>query len=248
MIAQHQKAILQFSGGKDSTALLHMARPWLDKISVYFVDTGATFPHVMEFITETCDRLGARLTFIKPEITINEYIEKAGLPADIVPVESDAQFMGYLNDVPAVRLQPYSRCCSAMIWQPMDRAVKMSGATLVLRGSKAFDGRRGVPSGHIEGGIEYASPLWDWSDSDVMGYLKAEGIMLPYHYNRVNESLDCTICTAHLAHNGTDKMRFLRSDYPEIAADVKGRLGLIRDEVARQVDRVLPAFDAIGEA
>ena len=44
MLGSHKHAVLQFSGGKDSTALMYLARPWLDRITVIFGETGATFP------------------------------------------------------------------------------------------------------------------------------------------------------------------------------------------------------------
>ncbi|WP_042693646.1 phosphoadenosine phosphosulfate reductase family protein [Azospirillum sp. B506] len=64
MIEGHQRIILQYSGGKDSTAMLYLARPFLDRIDVVFANAGAPYPHVLQFITSTCAQLGAKLTII----------------------------------------------------------------------------------------------------------------------------------------------------------------------------------------
>ena len=66
MLGNHKNAVLQFSGGKDSTALIHLARPWLDRITVLFAETGATFPHLLKHIHATCEKLNATLVIVKP--------------------------------------------------------------------------------------------------------------------------------------------------------------------------------------
>jgi len=88
----HDRAVLQFSGGKDSTALLWRARPWLDRITVLYGDPGDAFPHIRAFVEETCAKLGAGLQIVRPPMDVLAYHAVAGLPADIVPVEADAAF------------------------------------------------------------------------------------------------------------------------------------------------------------
>src|SRR5258705_1448544 len=88
--AQHERIALQFSGGKDSTALLYLARPWLDRITVIFAESGATFPHVVEHIKRTCSKLGARLEVIHPPADGFAFTALHRLPADVVPVEASS--------------------------------------------------------------------------------------------------------------------------------------------------------------
>jgi len=49
---------IQFSGGKDSLAVLYQLRPLLDQAAVYFGDTGGVYPHMVKFVHETCKKLG----------------------------------------------------------------------------------------------------------------------------------------------------------------------------------------------
>jgi 3'-phosphoadenosine 5'-phosphosulfate sulfotransferase (PAPS reductase)/FAD synthetase len=236
------EAILQFSGGKDSAALMHLMRPHLDRITVYYGDTGAAFPHVRAFVHELCDELGARLVVIGPPMAIRAYHALAGLPSDIVPVEATQEMAPYLADKPEQLLQSYTRCCGAMLWEPMQKAIRESGARTVLRGSKKADARVGVTSGHTEDGIQYLSPLWDWSDEKVLAYLEQAGVTLPAHYATVNDSLDCTICTAHLAHHGAAKMRFMREHYPELWIETGDRLRRLGDTLNHEFGRIAGAF------
>ncbi|WP_448206495.1 phosphoadenosine phosphosulfate reductase domain-containing protein [Azospirillum sp. sgz302134] len=237
MLGRHDRAVLQFSGGADSTALLYLARPYLDHITVLFTDTGATFPHVAEHVHRTCDALGARLQVIRPPMPVRDWHTARGLPSDIAPEWATADMAWTQKDPPATLLQPTMACCAAMLWQPTMAAVTASGATLVLRGSKAADERVGARPGFLLDGIEYASPLWDWTDADVLAYLRAEGVTLPKHYEHVKDSLDCTLCTGHTgAHYAKARTAYIRDHHPEVWAELAPRM--------RAVSAVLKAEQA----
>ena len=242
MLAEGETAALQFSGGKDSTALLYLARPYLDRITVLFGDTGAVYPHVREHVERTCEKLGATLCIVCPPESVHGYTERVGLPADIVPVE--ASDLVPVNG--GVRLQPYTRCCAAMIWLPMQDAICELGVNVVLRGSKACDARVGVSDGHVEDGITYRSPLWHWSDADVMAYLKRQGADLPKHYPEVPDSFDCWICSAHLPHHGAAKLRWTREHYPEFYAITADRIRKVRETLISHGQRLAEAMQEVS--
>jgi 3'-phosphoadenosine 5'-phosphosulfate sulfotransferase (PAPS reductase)/FAD synthetase len=228
MIEGHERALLQFSGGKDSTALLYRARPWLDRIEVIFAEAGATFPHVRQFVEETCAKLGAKLTVVEVEEPLDAYHARCGFPSDVLPYWDSPSAVAMANLNPKVRLQEPLRCCAARLWEPMQRRVRESGTTLVLRGSKKRDSRVGVPDGHVEDGVEYRSPLWEWSHADVLAYLEREGIELPRHYrDGVEDSLDCWSCTAHLPFHGAAKLAWMRQHTPDLFAKLTPRLALV---------------------
>jgi phosphoadenosine phosphosulfate reductase len=269
MLGAHRNAVLQFSGGKDSTALMHLARPWLERITVVFADTGATFPHLLRHVEDTCRRLGAHLVIVRPPVDVIAHTREHGLPADVVPVEASAVARLFLNPPPAQILQPYTQCCGAMLWEPMLRYTREHAVDLVLRGSKRSDRRRVGVGARIEAeGVTYESPLWDWSDDDVYAYLAEQGAELPEHYGilsqdgreralaqkdgrerpgvsgrGINDSLDCWLCTAHLAHHGEEKLRYIRASYPDLWPVVAERVRAVQAVLGGAMAEIDPALD-----
>ena len=241
-----EKALLQFSGGKDSTALLYLCRPWLSQITVLFADTGAVYPHVVDFVHETCEQLGAKLQIVRPPESVAAFTAREGLPADIVPVETLAEMQWTLPKPRSQLVQSYIRCCSAMIFTPMAKAVAESGITTVLRGSKKSDSRVGVADGYVEDGVTYLSPLWKWSDAQVYRYLEKEGVTLPKHYAAVPDSLDCWLCTGHLLRHGAAKLKWTKDNCPDLWPELSRRLGAVREAIDSERAVLGASFDLVG--
>lgn len=244
MLTGHGRAILQFSGGKDSTALIHMARPWLDQIEVVTVDTGADFPHVRDHIHATLDALGVKATFIRSDSM--GWTKTHGMPADIIPVEASDVAPHMAGASP--RLISYFTCCFENIMRPMHEYVTASGHSLVLRGSKKADARVGVPSGFTFNGIEYRSPLWDWSDGEVFTYLSGNGISIPDQYDHgVNDGLDCWFCPAHLHHSGAKKLEYLKTKYPDLWPDIAANVRTVASVAREEMARLSAVWDVVAE-
>ena len=66
---------VSFSGGKDSTVLLHLVREEYPNIPAVFVDTGLEYPEIREFV-KTFDNV----TWLKPKMNFKKVIEKYGYP------------------------------------------------------------------------------------------------------------------------------------------------------------------------
>lgn len=241
MLDNHSHAVLQFSGGKDSLATLYLARPFLDRITVMFGDTGGTYPHLVQFVTDTCAKLGAELLLVEPPMPVAEYTEAYGLPSDIVPAWTTHGMAEMLSDKPRQLLQSPMSCCSRMLLEPLYRAVLKTGAKLVIRGAKKTDKRVGVPPGFVDAiGITYTSPIWDWSDDEVFAYLKKEGAELAPHYADVKDSLDCWICTGHMPYSdAAKKLAYTKTNYPELWPILQERLNRVAATVKTETERSL---------
>jgi 3'-phosphoadenosine 5'-phosphosulfate sulfotransferase (PAPS reductase)/FAD synthetase len=212
------KKILQFSGGKDSAACLHMFRDDPNVVALW-VDTGNSFPHVKSYVYKMCNDYGMALHVTSPEIPVIEWQEQNGLPADVVPWDSTPFMKWMVKDDFGTSLVPYTTCCSANIWEPMNNATNKIGSKHVIRGSKKCDGHVGVPHGFTDqSGIYYESPLWDWTDADVFSYIEKNDIPLPDNYSASadSDSLDCWCCTAYRGKSGTFRAEYLKDNYPEL--------------------------------
>lgn len=66
---------VSFSGGKDSTVLLHLVRELYPNIKALFVDTGLEYPEIREFV-KTFDNVD----WVRPKKTFKQVIEEYGYP------------------------------------------------------------------------------------------------------------------------------------------------------------------------
>lgn len=64
-----------FSGGKDSTALLHIVRSLFPEVPAVFNDTGLEYPEIKDYV-KTYDNV----VITKPKLTYRQVIEKYGFP------------------------------------------------------------------------------------------------------------------------------------------------------------------------
>ena len=66
---------VSFSGGKDSTVLLNIARNLYPSIKAVFVDTGLEYPEIREFV-KSFDNVD----WLRPKMNFRQVIEKYGYP------------------------------------------------------------------------------------------------------------------------------------------------------------------------
>lgn len=64
-----------FSGGKDSTVLLHIARRLFPDIEAVFVDTGLEYPEIRKFVKQHDN-----VEIIRPKMRFDQVIRKYGYP------------------------------------------------------------------------------------------------------------------------------------------------------------------------
>lgn len=69
------KCYISYSGGKDSTVLLHIARALFPDIKGMYVDTGLEYPEIKEFVEKT-----ENIDIRKPKMTFLQVIKKFGYP------------------------------------------------------------------------------------------------------------------------------------------------------------------------
>jgi hypothetical protein len=70
-----EKGVVSFSGGKDSTVLLHMCRKLYPDIPAVFSNTGLEYPEIQSFV-----RKHDNVTIVRPKMQFKEVIQKYGYP------------------------------------------------------------------------------------------------------------------------------------------------------------------------
>jgi sulfate adenylyltransferase subunit 2 len=186
VVAECERPVLLFSGGKDSAVLLHLAvkafAPQLPPFPVMHVDTGRNFDEVIEFRDRTVARLGLRLVVA----SVQESIDR-GRVADPGPLGSrnrlqsvtlldaiethqfDAAFGGARRDEDKARAKErvLSFRDSFGQWDPKAQRPELWNL---------YQGRVN-PGEHLR-----AFPLSDWTELDVWRYIERENVDLPSMY------------------------------------------------------------------
>ena len=70
-----EKVYVAFSGGKDSTVLLHLVRSIYPEVPAVFSDTGLEYPEIKAFV-----RSVENVVWLRPKMSFKEVIEKYGYP------------------------------------------------------------------------------------------------------------------------------------------------------------------------
>jgi 3'-phosphoadenosine 5'-phosphosulfate sulfotransferase (PAPS reductase)/FAD synthetase len=242
--SRHEKVVLQFSGGKDSLACLYLLKDFWDRMTVMWVNTGNAFPETIAQM----EKIRALVPhFMEVKSDQPACIARDGPVSDVLPIWSSQ--LGRAIGGPSIPVQSSVACCAENIWFPAQNAVVAMGATLVIRGQRNQEARKGpVRSGQVIDGIEYWFPLQDWARIEVMAFLANEGVELPEQYNYVDTSLDCMTCTAYLDEN-EGKFTYMKEKHPELYIDVQNKLGQILSAVSPDLDALLKVYkpEPVGE-
>ena len=186
VVAECERPVLLFSGGKDSAVLLHLAlkafAPQQLPFPVLHIDTGQNFPEVLRYRDEQAASLGVRLLVAKVQDSIDQ-----GKVIDPGP-------MGSRNRLQTVTL------LDAINENDFDAAFggarrdedKARAKERILSFRDAFgqwDPRRQRPElwqlyqGKVNPGEHLrAFPLSDWTELDVWQYIEREQMELPEIY------------------------------------------------------------------
>jgi sulfate adenylyltransferase subunit 2 len=186
-VAESERPVLLFSGGKDSALVLRLAvkafYPARLPFPVMHVDTGHNFPEVLEFRDRTIRELGAELIVasVQDSIDAGRVVEETGprasrnrlqiepLLAAIHANKYDMVFGGARRDEEKARAKErvFSFRDEFGQWDPKNQRPELWSL---------YNGR------HRQGEHVRVFPISNWTELDVWQYIHDEGVALPSIY------------------------------------------------------------------
>lgn len=186
-VAESERPVLLFSGGKDSASLLRLAVKafWPARLPfpIMHVDTGHNFPEVIEFRDRTVEELGADLIVASVQEAIDEgrVVEETGPRASrnrlqaetlvnaIEKYQFDAVFGGARRDEEKARAKErvFSFRDEFSQWDPKNQRPELWSI---------YNAR------HRRGEHMRVFPLSNWTEMDIYQYVRQERIELPSIY------------------------------------------------------------------
>jgi 3'-phosphoadenosine 5'-phosphosulfate sulfotransferase (PAPS reductase)/FAD synthetase len=216
----HERVTLWLSGGKDSTALLHLLTPWASRLQVLMVDMGADgFPGTRAYVEARTTEWGfTQVQYLDPPMPFAAYVQRYGWPSRLVPTAMD----GLMPDImytggPLV--SSWWRCTLVRTVAPLLAASQ--GADAILTGTRTTDAQRFAVFGPIVDGMDVPgagwvryNPLVTWSAAQVYAYLDAHQIPLspvgevkrrvPFEFP------ECRLCPYH-----ADYVQWMQDNRPD---------------------------------
>ena len=232
-----------FSGGKDSTVLLHLVRSLYPEVPAVFVDTGLEYPEIREFVGSV-----KNVIVIKPAMNFRRVIEHYGYPlvsksvADAVrrirsPGTSQRTKNKALNgdergsygklpnkwrfllDAP---FEISDKCCDVMKMRPVIKYHKKTKRVGIV-GTMAADSNKRAAA-YLKNGcfvmnktLPKCTPLAFWKTSDIWQYIKESGIKYCPVYDTGIKNTGCMFCMfgAHLEGN-PNRFERMKITHPKI--------------------------------
>ena len=214
---------VSFSGGKDSTVLLHIARELYPNIKALYIDTGLEYPEVKQFV-KTWDNVD----IIRPKMSFKQVIEKYGYPViskeqsqyiyqyrnaksektKITRIEGNKWGRGkisnkwrYMLDAP---FKISDQCCNVMKKNPAKEYEKKNNVVPIvgtLAEESALRTTHYIKNGcnSFDSKRPKSTPLGFWTNQDILEYIKINNIKIPSVYGDIVE------CEEGLKTTGCDR-------------------------------------------
>lgn len=224
------RVAFQFSGGRDSTAALHLLQPYWDLMRVYHVDTGDHFPETKEVVARMEELvLEAGGSFIRIQTDVKRDHEENGWPSDLLPAQNT--FAGRLLSGRTLRLQGRFDCCARNLMLPLHQRMKDDGITLLIRGQRNEEYvTTPLRSGDKGDGFEMLYPIETWDSEMVMTYLDMHSLPVAdsFYDSGMQHGSDCMTCSAWWDEG---RAAFLRRHHPNEHVILMSRMDAIQEEV-----------------
>lgn len=217
---------VSFSGGKDSTVLLHIARQIYPEMPAVFCNTGLEYPEIREFA-----KTAQNVTEIRPKINFRQVILKYGYPVISKETAEKIYEVRHTRSEKLKRLRLYgeghqqskisekwkflidapfevsSVCCDVMKKSPFHRYEKETGnhaiiATMATESSLRKQSWQKYGCNAFEKSNPQSRPMSFWTEHDVLQYIKDYKIPYCSVYGNIFEDKCGNLCTTGCSRTG----------------------------------------------
>ncbi len=245
------KITVSYSGGIDSTVLLHLVRSLYPTIPAVFFNTGLEFPEIIKFVRNTFN-----VIWIKPKYTFREILNKYGYPVpskevaqqifDIRNTNSEKllhkRLFGADNEYKSGRLPakwrflidaPFKishKCCWAMKKYPSIKYERESNNKIMI-GDLASDSPFRRQSYLRHGCNAFSSkrpvsqPIAFWTKKDIWDYIKMKKLSYSSIYDKGYPSTGCMFCMFGITKD-KDRFKLMKLTHPKLWLYCIHKLGL----------------------
>ncbi len=236
------RCYVEFSGGKDSTVLLHLARIIKPDIKAVFCNTGNEYPDIVRFVRST-----PNVDIIYPKLKPHEVIEQYGFP--LISKES-SETLHYLKVNPHsvksrralreietsykgliakkymhLKDAPYeisSSCCAILKKRPFliyEKEHHVSPILGIMASESSMRKSLYVRSGGcniLSGKRMVSNPLSIWTEQDIWNYIRDQKLPIADIYYKGAQRTGCMFCGYGCQFKNDNRLQLIYDLYPKM--------------------------------
>ena len=216
-------ACVLYSGGKDSTVLLHIIKAIYPRPLVMYNNTGLAEPRLVQYIRQRT----RGLDYVETEP--DEEAFTMWRRTNYWPLFGKRSFTARCRNCPGLHVSPV-QCCYQLKEAPANRVMKARGVRLAVWGNRADESARRkfmfCDSGTLFKPKKYpwyqCYPLAFWTERDVLDYLEEYE---PDYPHSISTEAGCWACCTDITRTPNNIQRLFKTDRARFEAMIRGGFG-----------------------
>jgi len=211
-IKEHGKIAVACSFGKDSMAVVHLAREVDPKIPIFSILTRFKPVETFEYLVNINKQMNLGPTVFMVADEVPSILKENGIKVNLLPAKKFEEICKELEETSGKKIYESDpdTCCNLLKVDPAKEAVKDLDAWVC--GLRNTEGRTRKDYKEVEErGLVKINPILSWTEKEVLDYLKKNEIGLHPWYDKVFpdgrriRSLGCEPCTVAIFDNQEER-------------------------------------------